>query len=100
MKIAAIAATLGLAVMLAPVAAGAAEIKVIASVGVKAALEDLKAQFERGTSPLPAELQTYVVFTAGISPGTRNAAAAKSLIDFLKAPAAAPGWKAKGLEPA
>ena len=49
--------------------------------------------------PLPAELQTYVVFTAGISPGTRNAAAARSLIDFLKTPAAAAVYKAKGLEP-
>ncbi len=246
-KIATIAAAIGLAVMLAPVAADAAEIKVIASVGVKAALEDLKAQFERasnhklnitygtavplkrqidggetfdvailtpalvadlaksgkvaaGTSadvskagigvaikqgapkpdigtpeafkktllaaksiayskegqsgtamarlmerlgiaeqmkaktvletrsgmtaanvvegkaelafvliseilpiagaenagPLPAELQTYVVFTAGISPGAKNAAAAKSLIDFLKAPAAAPVMEGQG----
>ena len=49
--------------------------------------------------PLPAELQSYIVFTAGISPGARDAAAAKSLIDFLKAPGAAPVYKAKGLEP-
>ena len=46
--------------------------------------------------PLPAELQSYIVFTAGISPGARDAAAAKSLIDFLKAPGAAPVYKPKG----
>jgi len=49
--------------------------------------------------PLPAELQIYVVFTAGISPGAKDAAAAKSLIDFLKAPGAVPVYKANGLEP-
>ena len=48
--------------------------------------------------PLPAELQTYIVFTAGISPGSKDAAAAKSLIEFMKAPAAAPVYKARGLE--
>jgi molybdate transport system substrate-binding protein len=53
----------------------------------------------QNAGPLPAELQTYVVFTAGISPGARNAAAAKSLIDFLKAPGAIPVYKAKGMEP-
>lgn len=49
--------------------------------------------------PLPAGLQSYIVFTAGISPGAKDAKAAKSLIDFLKAPGAAPVYKAKGLEP-
>ena len=49
--------------------------------------------------PLPAELQSYIVFTAGISPGAKDPKAAKSLIDFLKTPTAAPVYKAKGLEP-
>jgi len=49
--------------------------------------------------PLPAELQNYVVFTAGVSPGSKDAAAAKAFIDFLKGPAAAPVLKAKGMEP-
>ena len=40
-----------------------------------------------------------VVFTAGISPGAKDTAAARSLIDFLKAPGAAPVWKARGMEP-
>jgi len=49
--------------------------------------------------PLPAELQSYVVFTAGIGATTKEAAAAKAFIDFLRAPAAAPVLKAKGMEP-
>jgi molybdate transport system substrate-binding protein len=50
--------------------------------------------------PLPAELQTYVVFTAGISAGTKEATAAKAFIEFIQAPDAAPVLKAKGMEPA
>jgi molybdate transport system substrate-binding protein len=49
--------------------------------------------------PLPADLQSYVIFTAGVSPATKDAAAAKAFIDFLKGPAAAPVLKAKGMEP-
>jgi molybdate transport system substrate-binding protein len=50
--------------------------------------------------PLPAELQSYVVFTAGIGSTSKDTAAARAFIDFLKAPAAAPVLKAKGMEPA
>jgi molybdate transport system substrate-binding protein len=49
--------------------------------------------------PLPPDLQSYVVFTAGISPSAGDAGAAKALIDFLRSPAAPPVYKAKGLEP-
>ena len=49
--------------------------------------------------PLPAELQSYVVFTAGISPNARDAEAARALINFFTAPAALPVLKAKGMEP-
>jgi len=48
---------------------------------------------------LPAELQSYVVFTAGVGAGAANPQAAKAFIDFLKAPAALPVLKAKGMEP-
>ncbi len=48
---------------------------------------------------LPAELQSYVVFTAGIGAGAKDAQAAKAFIEFLKAPAAVPTMKAKGMEP-
>lgn len=49
--------------------------------------------------PLPSALQSYVVFTAGIAPATKDAAAAKSFIDFFKAPAALPVLKTAGMEP-
>lgn len=49
--------------------------------------------------PLPAELQNYVVFTAGISPNARDAAAARAFINFFTAPATLPVLKSKGMEP-
>jgi molybdate transport system substrate-binding protein len=48
---------------------------------------------------LPAELQSYVVFTAGIGAGVKDQQPAKAFIDFFKAPAAIPLIKAKGMEP-
>jgi molybdate transport system substrate-binding protein len=49
--------------------------------------------------PLPAELQSYVIFTSGIGATSKETAAAKAFVDFLKAPAAIPVLKAKGMEP-
>lgn len=50
--------------------------------------------------PLPQELQSISVVTAGIFAGTQHAAAAKALIDFLTTPPAMRVFRAKGLEPA
>jgi molybdate transport system substrate-binding protein len=49
---------------------------------------------------LPAEIQAYVQFAGAVSSSARHPEAAKALIRFLTAPAAAPVLKAKGLEPA
>lgn len=49
--------------------------------------------------PLPAELQNYVVQTAGVGSTDREPEAAKALIRFLTTPAAGVAFKAKGLEP-
>lgn len=49
--------------------------------------------------PLPAEVQSFVVLTGGISTATANRAQAEALIAFLRAPAAAAVIRAKGLEP-
>jgi ABC-type molybdate transport system substrate-binding protein len=49
--------------------------------------------------PLPAELQSYVSFGAGVSIKSSDPAAARALIAFLKSPAAAPVYKARGMEP-
>jgi ABC-type molybdate transport system substrate-binding protein len=48
--------------------------------------------------PLPAELQTVTIFSVGLATEAKEADAAKALIQFLAGPAAAPIYKAKGLE--
>ena len=49
--------------------------------------------------PLPADVQSYVSFSAGIAANSKNAEASQALIKFLKSPATAPTLKAKGMEP-
>jgi molybdate transport system substrate-binding protein len=49
--------------------------------------------------PLPPELQNFTLFCAGVLSGARQPEAAKALVDFLKTPAAARVYKAKGMEP-
>lgn len=48
--------------------------------------------------PLPPELQSFVVFTAGVSPAARDASASRAFIDFLRGSAALPVLKSKGME--
>ena len=50
--------------------------------------------------PLPPELQHETVFAAGIAAGAREPDAARALIAYLTAPAAAPIIRASGMEPA
>jgi molybdate transport system substrate-binding protein len=49
--------------------------------------------------PIPEELQTKIGFAAGLSASTKEPDAAKALIRFLSAPAAAPTLRAKGVDP-
>jgi molybdate transport system substrate-binding protein len=49
--------------------------------------------------PIPAELQSYVNFAAGISASPHDAVAARALIQFLAGPKILPVLKAKGMEP-
>ena len=49
--------------------------------------------------PLPADIQAYTNFSAGVSAASKNADAAKALIQFITTPAAAAVIKAKGMEP-
>jgi molybdate transport system substrate-binding protein len=49
--------------------------------------------------PLPAELQRYITFTAGISADSKAPDAARALLAFLKGPAALPVIRAQGMEP-
>lgn len=49
--------------------------------------------------PLPAEVQNYIVFTAGVGADVKDPSPAKELIKFLTALSAVPVLKPKGLEP-
>jgi molybdate transport system substrate-binding protein len=49
--------------------------------------------------PFPDALQENVVFTAAIASDTKETAAAKTLIDYLKSPAAVSAIKSKGMNP-
>ena len=48
---------------------------------------------------LPGDLNMVTMFAAGIMPGSKNADAGKTLIDFLRTPDAKAAFRAKGLEP-
>src|SRR6266705_2947185 len=50
--------------------------------------------------PLPAEIQNYTVYAAGIGAQAKESAAAKALLNALSSPAAAEVLKSKGMEPA
>jgi len=50
--------------------------------------------------PLPGELQRMTTFSAGLDSGAKERDAAKALVKFLTAPAAAPVIRKHGLEPA
>jgi molybdate transport system substrate-binding protein len=49
--------------------------------------------------PFPAELQQELVFTAAIAADSKDAEAAKALIDYLRTPAATAAIKAAGMNP-
>ena len=50
--------------------------------------------------PLPPEIQSYVVFSAGVSTNSKVPDAAKQLMRLLIGPKAIPVIKAQGMEPA
>ena len=49
--------------------------------------------------PLPADVQHFTVFSGGLHVGAKEPEAVKALINFIKAPAAAPVIRKSGMEP-
>jgi molybdate transport system substrate-binding protein len=49
--------------------------------------------------PLPADVQYVTVFASGIATGAKETDAAKALVKFITAPAAAAAFKKRGMEP-
>ena len=49
--------------------------------------------------PLPPEVQSHIVFVAGVSTNSRAPAAAKELIKFLTGPRAIPVMRSQGMQP-
>lgn len=49
--------------------------------------------------PLPTEIQQYTMFASGIMAGAKEPEAAKALVKFITAPAAAAAFKKRGMEP-
>jgi molybdate transport system substrate-binding protein len=77
----------------APVAKGEVDVSVTTIPGImEIAGADL-------VGPLPDELQSWVVYTAGVGAAARNPAEARALIAFLTSPEAVATMKAKGLTP-
>jgi molybdate transport system substrate-binding protein len=50
--------------------------------------------------PLPADIQNYTVYAAGLGANAKESAAAKTLLDTLSGPASAEVLKSRGMEPA
>ena len=49
--------------------------------------------------PLPESVQRYTTFASGIMAGTKESDAAKALVRFITAPAAAQAYKKRGMQP-
>jgi len=71
-----------------------------AEVGVHQISEILHVHGATLVGPLPAEIQNYTVYSAGLGAGAKESEAAKALIKFLSGPTAAPIIKSKGMDPA
>jgi molybdate transport system substrate-binding protein len=69
-----------------------------AELGVAQASEIVPVSGAQLVGPLPGELASLTQFTAAIGAGSKQAEAAKSLIQFLTGPSAAALFKAKGFQ--
>lgn len=70
-----------------------------AELGVAQASEIVPVAGAQLIGPLPGELASMTLFTAGVGADSKSPAAAEALVHFLTAPEAAAHFKAKGFEP-
>ena len=71
-----------------------------AEVGMQQIVAILPVSGAELVGPLPSELQNIIVYAAGLSAGSQNAATARALIAFLARPEVAHLIRARGMEPA
>jgi molybdate transport system substrate-binding protein len=69
-----------------------------AEIGIHQISEILPAPGVMLVGPLPAEIQNYTVYAAGVGTGAKDAAAASALIAWLAGPQTAPVLQTKGME--
>src|SRR5215472_13048870 len=70
-----------------------------AELGVAQASEIVPVAGAQLVGPLPGELASMTVFTAGIGSASESREAAKALVRFLTGPEATSSFKTKGFEP-
>jgi molybdate transport system substrate-binding protein len=71
-----------------------------AEIGVHQISEILPVAGVTLVGPLPAEIQNFTVYSAGVGAAAKDPATARALVKFLSGPHALPIIKAKGMEPA
>jgi molybdate transport system substrate-binding protein len=76
------------------IANGAAEI------GIHQISEILPVKGAVLVGPLPADIQNFTIYAAGVGTSAKDSATASALVKFLAGPHAGPIIKAKGMEPA
>jgi molybdate transport system substrate-binding protein len=71
-----------------------------AELGIHQISEILPVKGTTLVGPLPADIQNYTVYAAGLGANARESDAAKALLQAFSSPAAADVFKSKGMEPA
>jgi molybdate transport system substrate-binding protein len=69
-----------------------------AEIGIHQISEILPVTGTTLVGPLPADIQNYTVYAAGVGTAAKNAGSARALVKFLSGPDALPVIKAKGME--
>src|SRR3984885_5283668 len=71
-----------------------------AEIGIHQISEILPVKGAVLVGPLPADIQNFTVYSAGVGTAAKDGATASALVKFLAGPHAGPIIKAKGMEPA